>query len=340
MFASNRTPRPPRRAPSGFTLTCLALVWWAACREVADRSATGLLHSVAAGAFVPLMAAAFLLFLTILGFLALDILRGYRAPSLRALLSLPARATASREWFLGGAVGWGAVVLAILPVVLRRSLSVQTWFAPRGLLAAGLSLATIALSTLTTEAIFRGYGFERLRTSMGPNRATLLLSAVYAVIVSFSMGSLTAFFVSFTFALLLAMAWRRTHALWLPWGLHFAWNAALGVLFGLPLFGGAELSTIFQGQVQGARGFTGAGQGPIAAPWTVVVLLGALLLLFRVTRDFAWAYTHPPVIAGGFPMDVAPPSAHAAMEQSAPPPPLVQILPNTPQTGSRDGSLS
>ncbi len=343
MFASNSSPnpgtRPPRRAPSGVALTCLAILWWGACREVADRASTGLLSSLSAGAFVPLLAAIFLLFLTILGFLALDILRGYRALSLRSLLSLPERATAVREWSVGAAVGWGAVIVAVLPLVLRRALYLQTWFAPRGVLAAVLSLATIAISTVTTEAIFRGYGFQRLETSMGPNRAMLLLSALYAIIVSFSLGSMTALFVSFALALLLTTAWRRTHALWLPWGLHFAWNAALGVLFGLPLFGGTELSNVIQGQAQGPRGLTGAGLGPIAAPWTFVVLLAAMLVLFRVTRDFAWTYTHAPIVAGGYPMDVAPPPAHTALEQSAPPPPLVQILPSSPQNGSRDGPL-
>ena len=339
MFSSNRTLRPQRRAPSGIFLSCLLLLWWAACQQVADRSATGLLHTLAGGAFVPLLAALFLLFLTILGFLALDILRGHRAQSLRSLLSLPERTTAAREWLIGGAVGWGAVIVAILPLVLRRSLYVQTWFAPRGLLAAALSLATIGLSTLTTEAIFRGYGFERLRSSVGATWATLLLSLLYAAVVSFSLGSVVAFFVSFAFALLLATAWRRTHALWAPWGVHFAWNVALGVLFGLPLFGGAELSTIIQGQAQGPRGLTGAGLGPIAAPWTIIVLLLSTLVLVRVMRNFAWAYTHAPIVAGGYPMDVAPPPAHIAME-ATPPPPLVQILPNTPQTGSRDGPLS
>ncbi len=36
---------------------------------------------------------------------------------------------------------------------------------------------------------------------------------------------------------LLSIAWLRTHGLWLPWGLHFAWNASLGILFGLPVSG-------------------------------------------------------------------------------------------------------
>ncbi len=334
MFAANANLRPARRTPNGVVLTLLLVVWWGACREVAGRAATGLLGTFAGGAMVPLLAAAFLLFLTLLGVLAVEILRGTRS-SMRSLLGLPKRATANREWLIGAAVGWGVVVVAVLPLVFRRALFIQTWFSPRSLLEASLSLITLAIGTLTTETVFRGYGFQRLEASLGSNRATLLLSLAYAVIVSLSLASMTAFLVSFSLALLLTTAWRRTHAIWLAWGLHFAWAAILGVLFGLPLFDGTELSNVIQAQVQGPRRLTGAGLGPIAAPWTVFVLLGAIALLVWVTREFAWAYTHPPIIAAGYPMDVAPPTAHAAMEHSAPPPPLVQILPTTPQDVSK-----
>lgn len=339
MFASNPNARPQRKPPGGVAVTFLGLLWWGICREVSGRAATGLLGSVAGGAFVPLLSAIFVLFLVVLGLFALEMLRGKRAGSARQVLCLPRRPTAAREWGVGAAIGWAAVVMAILPLALARALYVQTWFAPRGILAAVLSLATLGLSTLTTEAVFRGYGFRRLESTIGPNRAMVLLSAIYALIVSFSLGSATAILISFLLALLLATAWRRTHALWLPWGLHFTWSAALGVLFGLPLFGGTELSTVIQAQAQGSVRLTGAGLGPIAAPWTGFVLLGAIVLLIVVTRDFAWAYTHSPIVAGGHPMEVAPSAAHTAMEQTAPPPPLVQILPSTPQVRSRTDPL-
>ena len=330
MFTSNPNLSSARRPPGGVALTLVKLVSWAVCREVSERAATGLLGSILGGAFVPLLAATFLLFLVVLGFLAVDMLRGQRA-SPRSLLALPKRPTASREWMIGAALGWGAVIVAVLPLVLRRALYVQTWFAPRGIFAALISLATLTLGTLTTEAVFRGYAFRRLESSLGPNRAMVLLSAAYALIVSFSLGSLTPLLISFLFAILLTSAWRRTHALWLGWGLHFAWNAALGVLFGLPLFGGTELSNIVQSQAQGSTRLTGAGLGPIAAPWTILVILVATLVLIRVTRDFAWAYTHPQIIPAGYPMTVPPPAEHAAMEKSVAPTPLVQILPHTPQ---------
>ena len=327
--------RPGRRPPGGVTLTILTLVWWWACREISERAATGLLGSVAGGVLVPLLAAAFLLFLVLLGFIALDMLRGERA-SLGHLVGLPERATSGREWLLGAAIGWGVVIVAVLPLVLRRALYIQTWLAPRAVLATVIALTTLGLATLTTETVFRGYAYRRLETSLGPNLAMIVLSGVYAFTLGSAVRSLTGLLVGFMLALLLTMAWRRTLGLWLGWGLHFAWSAALAVLFGLPLFSGTDFSSIVQAQAQGPRRLTGSGFGPVAAQWTLVVLVAALIVLFRVTREYAWAYTHPPIVAAGYPMDVAPPKAHTAMEGSAPPPPLVQILPTTPLGQSRN----
>jgi hypothetical protein len=64
-----------------------------------------------------------------------------------------------------------------------------------------------------------------------------------------------------------------------------------------------------------------------------VALAIGLIVLVRVTRDYAWNYTHPPIVPGGYPMEAKPPAEHVAMEQAAQsrPPALVQILPATPQ---------
>jgi hypothetical protein len=65
------------------------------------------------------------------------------------------------------------------------------------------------------------------------------------------------------------------------------------------------------------------------------VLVVGIAVLVRVTRDYAWDYTFKPIVAGGYPTDVAPPAAHIAMEKEASvTPSLVQILPTTPQSRS------
>lgn len=326
----------PRRRPNGALLCLLTLLWFGVSRDVASRAATGLLGRVDGGAFVQLLASVFLLFLLVLGFAVLDPAR-QRTASWREHLGLPARATAGREWGIGAAIGWGAAVLSVLPLFVTGSMNPQLWYSSRAVLAATLSLATAALLTLAFELVFRGVAFRQLAEATGTAWALLLLAVAYAFFTRFDSGGGVAMLVAFLLSILLSNAWLRTHALWLPWGLHFAWTIALGGLFGLPVDGTTEFSTMVQTQLRGSESLTGSGLGPASAVWTIVVLASCFVVLSRVTRDFAWRYTHPPIVAAGYPMDVPPPAAHTAPAAPAPPPPLVQILPVSPNPPPQSG---
>jgi hypothetical protein len=112
----------------------------------------------------------------------------------------------------------------------------------------------------------------------------------------------------------------------------------MGLLFGLPISGITSFSTVIQTRAIGPLWLTGGDYGPEGALLTIFVLLAAIAVLVRLTRDYAWEYTHPPIIAAGYAVEAAPPAEHVAMEQQARPAPagasLVQILPSTPQSRS------
>jgi len=135
-----------------------------------------------------------------------------------------------------------------------------------------------------------------------------------------------------------SVAWLRTPALRPAWGMRFAWVASMGILFGLPVAGVVDYSTLIQASTFGSTGLTGGDYGPDGATFTAIALIAGLLILVRTTRDYAWNYTHVPIVPGGYPMDIAPPATHTAMEQAqqARAPELVQILPTTPQNRSAD----
>jgi hypothetical protein len=120
------------------------------------------------------------------------------------------------------------------------------------------------------------------------------------------------------------------------WGLRFAWMASAGVLFGLPVPGVDNLSTVVETRALGARWLTGGELGPVGALLTPLLLLGAIVAVVLVSRDWAWDYTRKALIPAGIPMDVEPPAVHAVMEKQLAPaaPALVQILPTTSQTRS------
>ncbi len=120
--------------------------------------------------------------------------------------------------------------------------------------------------------------------------------------------------------------------------MHFAWTASMGVLFGLPVAGALDYSTLFQATTTGRLWLTGGEYGPEASLLLLFPLIVGLVVLVRVTRDYAWNYTHAPIVPGGYPMDIAPPAAHTAMEKAEQErkPSLIQILPSTPQGRSID----
>jgi uncharacterized protein len=334
-FNSTHSGRSERTLQMALFVT--SATWFVASDVLAGRSARGLSERFGLDAERPLLAALFLLFLLAVGFSILQAI-AHRHSTLREVLGLPKRLTSRREWTLGAAVGWGCVVLAVLPMTLTGKLDVQLWVQPRAIWLLLLNLLTLGIAALAEEVAFRGYSFRRLIEAIGPVAATIGMSLLFGLRHALNPGATwTGVFVTMLAGLLFSVAWLRTHGLWLPWGIHFAWNASIGILFGLPISGFNNFASVVQTRAFGPLWLTGGDYGPEGAAFTVVVLLIGFWVVVRITRDYAWNYTHKPIVAGGYAIEVQPPAAHIAMEQEAKPTPassLVQILPVTPQTRS------
>jgi uncharacterized protein len=343
-------PRPPppafagprqRPRPLQFALFVAALIWFNCAKVLAASASNGLALRFDLSDEQPLLEALCLLFLVVCGFTLLRAIERRKAP-LRIALGLPQRSTSREEWATGAAIGWGLAVATVMPMALGRTLNVHLWLAPRGFLLLGLSLATLAVATLAhTLAIF-GYGFQRLIEATGPVRSTLILVglvAIHAGITPSPYGTPdgTRILVEMLAALVLCLCWFRTHGLWLGWGVHFAWAASTAVLFGLPVGGDTSYSSVVDARAVGPAWLTGGTYGPTAAAFSILFIIAAIPILVRVTSDYAWNYTHPPIIPAGYDVTIAPPAAHIAMEaaqadQPISPASLVQILPVMPQS--------
>jgi len=326
-----------------FALFITSAFWFLASDTVAGHASRGISQRLSLDASRPLLTSIFLLFLLAVGF---SILQGIarRSSSLREVLGLPKRPTARREWLLGAALGWGLVVLAVLPMALAGTLDIQFWTQSRAFGLLLLNLLTLAAAALVEEVAFRGYPFRRLIEAIGPVAATITMSLLFGLVHVLNPSSTwTSTVVTMLAGLLLSVAWLRTRGLWLGWGFHFAWNASMGILFGLPISGINDFSSIVETRTIGHFGLTGGNYGPEGAAFTAIVLLIGIAILLRITRDYAWHYTYDPIVPAGYPMEAPPPAAHVAMEkqaqQAAAAAPvsqtsLVQILPATPQTRS------
>lgn len=334
MKAFDSTPSTRSDRPLQIALFITSAAWFFASQALAGRAAMGLSVRFNLSDERPLLGVLFLLFLLSIGFVFLQMI-AHQSSSLREALGLPQRATAGQEWGLGVAIGWGLVVLAVLPMALGGTLHIIFWTAPRAFWLVVLNLAMLAVSALVEEVAFRGYPFRRLIEIVGPTWATILMSTFFGVLHAFNPDATWISVLITIFAgVLLSIAWLRTHGLWLGWGLHFGWNASMGILFGLPVSGIIDFSTVVQTRAIGRTWLTGGDYGPEAAFFTLLVLACGIVAVVLVTRDYSWNYTRKPIVAAGYPVDVAPPAAHTAMEQEPKPAPLVQILPTTPQERS------
>ena len=328
------TPRIPRGLEFGLFVT--AMIWAAAAHAIAGRAASGIAVRFGLVYGQDLLYSLFLLFLVIVGFRMLDFV-ATRSAGHAEIVPLPRRSTASSEWGTGVAIGWGLCLAAVLPVLLAGRLHAQFNRGPGVLPGIVTAVLTLLVLSLAEEVIFRGYPFRRLAQSLSTVWASVFLSLIFALVLigmNLPLNVGAAILDGMLLGLLLSMAYLRTHALWLGWGLHFGYRVVMAVVLGLPITGRSDGGALLDASVGPPRWLSGGGFGLDAALLTSVMLLIAMAVLYRASRPWAWAYTTPEFVGAGYEVVIAPPAAHVAMEKAAAPPPLVQILPSTPQTFS------
>ena len=155
-----------------------------------------------------------------------------------AAMGLGLRPGGRREFAMGAAIGWAGVAVCALVIAVFGALVVFFYTGWRQFALIPLDLAILLIASLAEEVAFRGYPFQRLSEATNPFFAMLVLSGLYALAHITNPGSSPASFLVTMFAgWLLTIAYLRTRALWIGWGIHFAWNASMAVLFGLPLSG-------------------------------------------------------------------------------------------------------
>ena len=305
----------------------VAVLYFFLARSLAQRGA----HGLASEQWSPLVEQAILVFLLLLGY------AGFGSWLDRQIYpvseqGLPRRQGWPGEAGLGLAVGWSIAVVCVLPMVVGGGIAIVLVLQPSawGWLVA--DAVFFALAALGEEIAFRGYGFQRFAHAVGPLGAALGFAAYYAIVQALVPGSSHASIaVSIALSLVLSTAYLRTQALWLSWGINFGWKASRALVFGLAVSGVNSHSPVVQGDPMGPFWITGGGYGLDGSWITFAVILVALPVVYRVTRDLDFRYNAPVIVPGGIPVDlgaVARRQHEAAMGPSEPAAPmLVQIFP-------------
>jgi membrane protease YdiL (CAAX protease family) len=245
----------------------------------------------------------------------------------------PRREGFTREAGMGLELGWALALVCVLPMLVAGGIAVA--FQPAAWRWFLVDAAFFALLTLAEEIAFRGFGFQRFVRSVGPVGGSIGFALYYALVQAMIPGaSHASFAVAVALGLLLSLACLRSRALWLSWGINFGWKASRALLFGLAVSGIGNHSPVVQGDPMGPFWITGGGFGAEGSWITFLVLLIALPVVYRLTRDLDYKYNAPVIVPGGIPVDLdaAARAQHESATREAEPaaPVLVQIGPVAP----------
>jgi len=314
---------PIGRARAWFEFLLAGLFFFAA-RFIATHGAA----AWAREAFYPLCYELLLAVFLVVGYAALG-LRLDRQPNPIAQQGLAQRRGWHHEAGMGLAAGWAMAVFCLLPMVVLGGVAVSLTLKPANWGWFAAEVLYFALLALAEEVAYRGYGFQRFEQATGPFAASLMFACFYAMMQARQAGSSKAtVFVAIAFSLLLSTAYLRTRALWVSWGLNFAWKASRALLFGLAVNGVNTHSPLVQGDPLGSYWLSGGAFGLESSWFALLVMMAMFPIVAMLTKDLDYVHNAPVIEPGGIAVDldaVAREQHEAATQPAAPT--LVQILP-------------
>ena len=193
----------------------------------------------------------------------------------------------------------GAICISVGVAIIAAfgRLSFSTRWNGHTVMLLGIELFILATGAMAEEVMFRGYPFQRILEGAGSVVAIFVLSIFFGVAHWWNPHARdVAFFSLFNtvfVGVLLSIAYLRVRNLWLPWGIHFAWNATLGSLFGLSVSGLNEFSVVVHGKATGPVWLTGGSYGIEGGLAGTLAIFAGFVPLYWLTRQRASADALP-----------------------------------------------
>jgi membrane protease YdiL (CAAX protease family) len=226
----------------------------------------------------------FLLVALLAGFICTRFLEGlpWRA------LGLWLHARWARDFLFGSIIGIASLTLAT--AIARAGGGLSFTISPRAMLVKVLQTLVFSgllfiLAALAEEALFRGYPLQTLTRANLAWLGVFLTSVPFAAIHLHNPNVAAGFtFINTALAgVWLAVAYLRTRSLWFPLGVHWAWNWALGSLFGLPVSGISNLAPnpLLRGTDLGPAWLTGGSYGIEGGLACTITLIVSTIFILR-----------------------------------------------------------
>lgn len=180
-----------------------------------------------------------------------------------------------RDVLLGILVGvcfFGVIVIVMYALGYYRIATVKFDFT-----RLAFAFAFYIFVAVSEEIIFRGVLFKMIDRRWNALAAYLVSAVVFgAAHIMQPNGTLwTSFAIAIEAGIMLGAAYKFSGTLWLPIGIHLAWNFTEGSIFGFAVSGSNSFSTLISPILQGPKILTGGDFGPEGSMITVV--LGAAL---------------------------------------------------------------
>jgi len=193
------------------------------------------------------------------------------------------------QWLkhLGLGLGAGLVVFsaAVAVAALLGVYRVTGEGDASGLLAALIGPALFA--AISEELVFRGILFRWLEEWGGSWVALLLTSGFFGAshLMNPHASPIAAIGIAFEAGVMLGAAYMLTRSLWLPMGLHAAWNFAQGEIYDIPV-SGTPVHGFLNARLSGPPLLTGDGFGLEASVIAIAIatLFGLWLLSLAIRR--------------------------------------------------------
>jgi membrane protease YdiL (CAAX protease family) len=201
-----------------------------------------------------------------------------------------------RDLLIGSALGVASLAMATVIATVGGGLAF-TVSGRAALVQVGATLVFSAVlfifAALAEEALFRGYPLQTMTRAGFIGLGVLITSFGFAGL-HFGNPNLKEGLPYLNLVLAgvwLAIAYLRTRSLWFPLGIHWAWNWALGSLFGLPVSGIADLAPhpLLHGTDLGPAWLTGGDFGIEGGLACTITLVVSTIFIWRTRLVFASA---------------------------------------------------
>ena len=200
---------------------------------------------------------------------------------------------AGQEWLFGAVVGAGAMSLTVAAIAVFGGYEITGHNGPRVLVAV---LAMAIISGVFEEVLIRGVVFRFLEQWLGSIAALALSALLFGALHLGNPGAtwLAAIAISLEAGILLGAVYMLTRRLWAAIGLHMAWNATQGGVFGVKV-SGTDVKGLLISESHGSDLLSGGAFGAEASlPAIIICTSIGLLMLWRAYKKghFIWPSWH------------------------------------------------